>query len=85
MASFHYVYFLRHVEGLLLYVGRSRDPEERLRDFIRREGDLNVVLEEVFEYEDIHVAAAAERELIRAYRPPYNIYVSSSLGAFGKR
>ena len=75
----HYVYYLQHPDGALLYIGRSHDPGKRCKDFMTREG-LMAELQRVEEFDSLTDAAAAETAAIKAHRPLYN-KTSASVGA----
>lgn len=80
----HYVYFIHSPETKeLLYVGRSVDPEQRLRDFIKRTGLPGVLLGPMQKYTDLLKAQTAELRAIRTLSPPHNHRLVSGKGRLG--
>lgn len=67
----HYVYFLYHVDGAVLYIGRSTNPTERWKDFMRREG-VSALLGRTEPFDTFEQAAARELEAIHIHQPLYN-------------
>ena len=79
----HYVYYIWNLdEDLLLYIGRSINPEDRLRDFIRREG-ISAVLGQTHGFTNMEDACRAELQAIATHWPPYNRSLVSSRGGWG--
>jgi hypothetical protein len=79
----HYVYFLYHPDGALLYIGRSTDPKERCGVFKRRE-DVPAMIGRLEEFDCFENAAARELEAIEHHQPLYNQKMHSGPGMLGK-
>lgn len=80
-----YVYYLSDPEsGELLYIGRSKDPEVRLKAHIRRFG-RPLVMRFARRCETLREARWLELDEIRAHWPPLNKTATSSPGNEGNR
>ncbi len=80
----HYVYFIHDpMTGDLLYVGRSINPQQRLKDFIKRTGVAGVLIGPTQKYTDLTRAQAAELRAILTLSPPHNQRVVSGKGRLG--
>lgn len=79
----HYVYYLIDVvTNDLLYIGRTNNPQTRIRAFEIRTG-LKVRFGLHQRFRDFNRAAEAELAAIRKHRPPYNHRAISSRGMLG--
>jgi hypothetical protein len=79
----HYVYFLYHPDGALLYIGRSVDPVSRWKDFMVRE-EVPAVLGRTEKFDTFEEASAREIEAIKTHQPLYNQKLHSGKGMLGK-
>lgn len=80
----HYVYFLYHPDGMLLYIGRAVDPKKRCAHFMYREGVM-AELGKVLEFDDLEEAQRTELRAIADLWPPYNKSLQSSRGHLGHK
>ena len=82
----HKIYYLFcSMTGLLVYIGRSQDPEKRRRDHQRRLGRPLNFGDRLFQrFSSLADAAVAERAAILWHRPELNQRVASSFGNTGQ-
>ena len=83
MMQAHFVYYLHDAEsGVLLYIGRSLDPERRRRAFKSRTG-IETVLGLSQRFLVYKRAEEAELKAIKDHWPPYNKKLVSTSGMLG--
>lgn len=78
-----YVYYLLSQAGDLLYIGRALNPADRRARF-ERTHKMQTVPGIPQRHSSMEAAAAAELAAIAKHRPPFNKYLTSSPGRFGK-
>ena len=81
----HCVYYIFDLdEEILLYVGRSIEPEARLQGFMYRES-ISAVLGKVTVCDSFEAACSLELAEIQRLRPPYNKWMASNAGFLGRK
>lgn len=81
----HFVYFLAaSLDGPVIYVGRSLDPNKRLYNFKWRNNLPLTVLKSTVAYKTLEEAQEAEKVAIRNLQPIHNLRVVSSSGRLGQ-